>query len=167
MPLVSEWLRTLYIWGACHLTTPPPPDLSIWIATVWGGGGQRKKKEWGKERMKGWVDVMPRTHIYLFPGQGVCCVIALLHLARQQLTEALWKDVSDLRYVTSFPNSCTLKNVFKLSGLNRLIFSNDVNHPNYRETIFLEFPLNRTAANIFFWVLKKNINKYSLKQGLI
>lgn len=52
-----------------------------------------------------------------------------------------------VRYVTSFPNSCTLKNVFKLSGLNRLIFSNDVNHPNYRETIFLEFPLNRTAAN--------------------
>lgn len=136
---------------ALHLGRLPPyhptSSRSLYLdSNRVGWRRAEKKKEWGKERMKGWVDVMPRTHIYLFPGQGVCCVIALLHLARQQLTEALWKDVSDLRYVTNFPNSCTLKNVFKLSGLNRLIFSNDVNHPNYRETIFLEFPLNRTAA---------------------
>lgn len=35
-----------------------------------------EKEEGGTERMKGWVDVMPNTHIYLLPGQGVCCVIA-------------------------------------------------------------------------------------------
>lgn len=41
MPLVSEWLRTLYIWGFCHLTTrPPPSDVFIWVGVLgWGGGG--------------------------------------------------------------------------------------------------------------------------------
>lgn len=72
----------LYIWGGCHLATPPPPDLSIWIAGGAGGGG--REKEWGTDRMKGWVDATPNTHIYLLPGQGVRCVIAP-HLAKKNL----------------------------------------------------------------------------------
>lgn len=45
MPLVSEWLRTLYIWGFCHTATPPPPSHVF----IWMGGGRQKERMGGHE----------------------------------------------------------------------------------------------------------------------
>lgn len=120
---------------ALHLGRLPPYHptsfRSLYLDSRRCGVAGAERKERSKERMKGWVDEMPSTHIYLLAGQRVCWVIAL-YLARQQMKEALWKDRSDCSHVASFTNSCTLKSFSKFSGVNSQIFFllGDINQTN-------------------------------------
>lgn len=70
VPLVSEWLRTLYIWPPPWPPIPLLLQISLFVQRVAAAAAVG-----GVDRMKGWVDVMPDTHIYLPPEHGVCWLL--------------------------------------------------------------------------------------------